>query len=147
MRWSGIAQRSQDLALDRASEREAFGSRLGDLGMIQSHLADSEIDLAASRALIDAAATVLDNGGRGSEETSIAKTFVAEAVNRVVDRAVQIHGALGVSGDLPLALFLREVRPFRIYDGASEVHRMSIAERALRRRQSLRPEPSAPFRK
>ncbi|HJQ43590.1 MAG TPA: acyl-CoA dehydrogenase family protein, partial [Jatrophihabitantaceae bacterium] len=138
MRWSGIAQRSQDLALDRAAEREAFGSRLGDLGMIQQHLADNEIDLAASRALIDAAATVLDSGGRGSEETSIAKTFVAEAVNRVVDRSVQIHGALGVSGDLPLAMFLREVRPFRIYDGASEVHRMSIAKRALRRRQQSR---------
>jgi acyl-CoA dehydrogenase len=135
MRWSGIAQRSQDLALDRAAERQAFGARLGDLGMIQQHLADNEIDLAAGRALIDAAAAVLDRGERGSAETSIAKTFVAEAVNRVVDRAVQIHGALGVSGDLPLALFLREVRPFRIYDGASEVHRMSIAKRALRRRQ------------
>jgi acyl-CoA dehydrogenase len=138
MRWSGIAQRAQDLALDRAAEREAFGARLGDLGMIQQLLADNEIDLAASSALIDAAASVLDAGGRGSEETSIAKTFVAESVNRVVDRAVQIHGALGVSGDLPLALFLREVRPFRIYDGASEVHRMSIAKRALRRRQQSR---------
>ena len=139
MRWSGIAQRSQDLALDRAAEREAFGARRGDLGMTQQLLADSEIDLAASRALIGVAATVLDDGGRGSEETSIAKTFVAEAVNRVVDRSVQIHGALGVSGDLPLALFLREVRPFRIYDGASEVHRMSLAKRALRRRQQSRP--------
>ena len=139
MRWSGIARRSQDLALDRAAEREAFGAKLGDLGMIQQLLADNEIDLAASSALIDSAAAVLDGGGRGAEETSIAKTFVAEAVNRVVDRAVQVHGALGVSGDLPLALFLREVRPFRIYDGASEVHRMSIAKRALRRRQQSHP--------
>jgi acyl-CoA dehydrogenase len=61
---------------------------------------------------------------------------VSEAVNRVVDRAVQLHGALGVSGDLPLAFFLREIRPFRIYDGASEVHRMSIAKQAVRRRSS-----------
>jgi acyl-CoA dehydrogenase len=61
---------------------------------------------------------------------------VSEAVNRVVDRAVQLHGALGVSGYLPLAFFLREIRPFRIYDGASEVHRMSIAKQAVRRRSS-----------
>jgi acyl-CoA dehydrogenase len=136
MRWSGIARRAQDLALMRADTRHAFGSRLADLGMAQQLLADNEIDLAASRALIREAAEVLDGGGRGSQETSIAKTFVAEAVNRVVDRSVQLHGALGVSGDMPLARFLREVRPFRIYDGASEVHRMSIAQRAVRRWQS-----------
>jgi acyl-CoA dehydrogenase len=58
--------------------------------------------------------------------------FVAEAVNRVVDRALQICGALGVSEDLPLSLFYREVRPFRIYDGASEVHRAAIARRYMR---------------
>ncbi|WP_433496617.1 acyl-CoA dehydrogenase family protein [Sphaerimonospora sp. CA-214678] len=134
MRWLGVAQRSQDMALDRAAEREAFGSRLADLGMIQQMLADNEIDLAASRGLIRDAARLLDLGERASAETSIAKTFVAEAVGRIVDRAVQIHGALGISHDLPLSLFLREVRPFRIYDGASEVHRMSIARRAVRRR-------------
>jgi acyl-CoA dehydrogenase len=63
----------------------------------------------------------------------MAKVFVAEAVNRVVDRAVQVCGALGVSDDLPLAVFYREVRPFRIYDGPSEVHRAAIARRLLRR--------------
>jgi acyl-CoA dehydrogenase len=134
MRWSGIARRAQDMALDRAAEREAFGRPLAELGLAQQLLADSEIDLAASRALINDAAQVLDDGGRGAMQTSIAKTFVAEAVNRVVDRSVQLHGALGVSADRPLAQFLREVRPFRIYDGASEVHRMSIATRAVRQR-------------
>jgi acyl-CoA dehydrogenase len=63
----------------------------------------------------------------------MAKVFVAEGVNRVVDRAVQICGALGISEDTPLALFYREVRPFRIYDGPSEVHRASIARRVFRR--------------
>ncbi|WP_435130582.1 acyl-CoA dehydrogenase family protein [Actinacidiphila sp. bgisy144] len=63
----------------------------------------------------------------------MAKTFTAEAVGRVVDRAVQVCGALGISGDLPLAAYLREVRPFPIYDGPSETHRWSIARRALRR--------------
>ncbi|GAA3983841.1 acyl-CoA dehydrogenase [Thermobifida alba] len=138
MRWLGLAQRAQDMALDRAAEREAFGSRLADLGMAQQMLADNEIDLAASRALIAHAAWLMDRGERASAESSIAKTFVAEAVGRIVDRAVQLHGALGVSHDLPLALFLREVRPFRIYDGASEVHRMSIAKRAVRRRTAAR---------
>ncbi|MGX4694830.1 acyl-CoA dehydrogenase family protein [Streptomyces sp. JNUCC 63] len=138
MRWLGLAERSQDMALDRASERDAFGSKLADLGMIQQMLANNEIDLAASRSLITHAAWVLDQGERGSAETSIAKTFVAEAVGQVVDRAVQIHGALGISHDLPLSLYLREVRPFRVYDGASEVHRMSLARRAVRRRSAAR---------
>ena len=134
MRWLGIAARAHDIALDYVAERQVFGSPLGELGMAQAHLADSEIDLAASRALVARAAAALDAGRSGGEETSIAKTFVAEAVNRVVDRAVQLCGSHGISHDRPLALFLREVRPFRIYDGPSEVHRMSLAKRALRRR-------------
>jgi len=136
MRWLGLARRAQDLALDRSVEREAFGHKLAELGMTQQQLADNEIDLAASAQLITHAAWLLDTGHRAGFETSVAKTFVAEAVNRVIDRAVQIHGALGVSDDLPLALFLREVRPSRIYDGGSEVHRMSIAKQAVRRRTS-----------
>ena len=138
MRWLGIARRAHDLALDRAAEREAFGHRLGELGMVQQLLADNEIDLAASRMLIWRAAWLLDTGQQARSETSIAKTFVAEAVGRVVDRAVQICGSLGISDDLPLARFLREVRPFRIYDGPSETHRWSLARRALRRRAAER---------
>jgi acyl-CoA dehydrogenase len=73
---------------------------------------------------------------RGSEirhESSICKVFVAEAVNRIIDRAVQMCGALGVSGDTPLEHFYREARAFRIYDGPSEVHRMVIARNVLKR--------------
>ena len=75
---------------------------------------------------------MLDEGGRGSKETSIAKTFAAEALHRVADRAMQMCGGLGVSTELPVAKIAREVRPFRIYDGPSEVHRWSIAKRAVR---------------
>jgi acyl-CoA dehydrogenase len=132
MRWLGLARRAQDTALDYVGGRTAFGSRLGDLGMAQQLIADNEIDLAASRALIREAAWALDTGGAGRHETSIAKTFVAEAVGRVVDRSVQLCGASGISGDLPLGAYLREVRAFRIYDGPSETHRWSIAKRALR---------------
>ncbi|MFF4260216.1 acyl-CoA dehydrogenase family protein [Streptomyces sp. NPDC001663] len=133
MRWLGLARRAQDIALERAGTREAFGSRLAELGMIQQHLADSEIDIAASRALIRHTAWLLDTGARGAQESSIAKTFVAEAVGRVVDRSLQICGALGISSDIPLSRFLREVRAFRIYDGPSETHRWAIARRAVSR--------------
>ncbi|MEV6902751.1 acyl-CoA dehydrogenase family protein [Amycolatopsis sp. NPDC051372] len=133
MRWLGIARRAQDIAVARAAERELFGSRLGDLGMVQQMIADNEIDIAASRGLILQACWELDRGGHASQETAIAKTFCAEAIWRVVDRAVQICGSLGISGDVLLGRFLREVRPFRIYDGPSETHRWAIARRVLRR--------------
>ncbi|MEW2505819.1 acyl-CoA dehydrogenase family protein [Amycolatopsis sp. NPDC047767] len=133
MRWLGIARRAQDIAVARAAERELFGSRLGDLGMVQQMIADNEIDIAASRGLIRQACWELDRGGPASQETAIAKTFCAEAIWRVVDRAVQICGSLGISGDVLLGRFLREVRPFRIYDGPSETHRWAIARRVLRR--------------
>jgi acyl-CoA dehydrogenase len=133
MRWLGIARHAQEIAVHRAAERELFGSRLGDLGMVQAMIADSEIDIAASRLLIWQACAELDQGRSAAQSSSIAKTFVAEAVGRVVDRSVQICGALGISGDTLLSRYLREVRPFRIYDGSSETHRWAIARRALRR--------------
>lgn len=132
MRWTGAAQRAHEVAVAYASGRSAFGARLADLGMAQQMIADNEIDLAATRALLREACVELDAGGRGSKSTSIAKTFAAEALNRVVDRATQLCGGLGVSRDLPVAKIARELRPFRIYDGPSEVHRWSLAKRAVR---------------
>jgi acyl-CoA dehydrogenase len=132
MRWLGAARRARDLALERAATRSAFGRPLAELGMVQQLLADNEIDIEASRALLWRACWELDQGRPGAQHTSITKTFVSEAVNRVVDRAVQVCGALGISADLPLSRLLREVRPFRIYDGPSETHRWAIARRAVR---------------
>lgn len=134
MRWLGLARRALDIALDRAAGREAFGSRLEELGMVQAMVADSVVDIESSRALIRWCAWILDSGEHGRHETSIAKVHVAEAVNRVVDRAIQMCGGDGVSEDLPLARYLAELRPFRIYDGPSETHRWAIARRASRRR-------------
>jgi acyl-CoA dehydrogenase len=131
MRWLGIARRAQDIAVGHAAGRTLFGSRLADLGMAQQQIADNEIDLEAARALVTRACWELDLGRSGAQITSIAKTFVAEAVWRVVDRSLQLCGALGVSYDVPLARFLREVRPFRIYDGPSETHRWAIARRVV----------------
>jgi acyl-CoA dehydrogenase len=134
MRWLGLARRALDIGLDRAAEREAFGARLEELGMVQALVADSVIDIESSRSLIRHCAWVLDSGDPGRHESSVAKVYVAEAVYRVVDRAIQICGGHGVSGDAPLGRFLNEVRPFRIYDGPSETHRYAIARRASRRR-------------
>jgi len=134
MRWLGIAQRSLEIAVARAKEREAFKKKLAEHQSIQWMIADSEIDLHASRLMVMDAAWRHENGSEIRHESSICKVFVAEAVNRVIDRAVQVCGALGVSSDLPLEHFYREARAFRIYDGPSEVHRMVIARNVLRGR-------------
>jgi acyl-CoA dehydrogenase len=133
-RWLGTARRALDIALDYANEREAFGQRLGELGMVQRMVAESVLDLETSRAMIWRCAWALDNGEPARHESSMAKAHVAEAVNRVVDRSIQICGALGISGDAPLARLMNELRPFRIYDGPTETHLWAIARRTLRAR-------------
>ena len=101
--------------------------------MAQALIADNEIDLAASRALLLEACRHLAEGGRTTEESSRAKVFVSEATGRIVDRAVQLAGGLGTTDELVIGRIYADIRAFRIYDGASEVHRMSIARRVVRR--------------
>ncbi|WP_431235991.1 acyl-CoA dehydrogenase family protein (plasmid) [Mycolicibacterium psychrotolerans] len=132
MRWLGAATRAHTTAAEYVAERQAFGGRLGDLGMVQQMLADNEIDIAATRALLQRACWELDQGSRAAHATSAAKTFGAEAIHRVVDRSMQMCGGLGVTQELPIAKIAREVRPFRIYDGPSEVHRWALAKRTVR---------------
>jgi len=132
MRWMGAAQRSLEIAIGYARERQAFGKKLAEHQAVQWMIADSEIDLHASRMMVMHAAWKHERGDDIRHESSICKVFVAEAINRVIDRAVQICGALGVSTDTPLEHFYREARAFRIYDGPSEVHRMVIARNVLR---------------
>jgi hypothetical protein len=81
---------------------------------------------------LDVACAALDAGSSAAQETSIAKAFGGEAIGRVVDRSMQLCGGLGMSADLPVARIAREVRPFRVYDGPSEVHRFAIAKRAVK---------------
>lgn len=135
MRWLGIAVRSMEIATGYALERSSFGTRLSDHQAVQWMVADSHAEMHAARLMILHAAWKLDKGERVRHEVSMTKVFVSETVNRVVDRALQICGALGVSEDVPLSHFYREVRPFRIYDGPSEVHRSSVARRIFRRAQ------------
>jgi acyl-CoA dehydrogenase len=135
MRWLGAAVRADELGVDYAAARRGFGAAIAELGLAQQLIADNVIDLSATRALLDVACSALDAGSLASQETSIAKAFGAEAIGRVVDRAMQLCGGQGVSADLPVARIAREVRPFRIYDGPSEVHRFAIAKRAVKAAQ------------
>lgn len=133
MRWTGIAQRALEIAAQYANEREAFGSKLSGHQSIQWMLADSEMELHAGRLLMHHAAWLLAQGEQARQETSMAKVFVAETVNRVLDRAIQICGGKGISRDLPLSGWYESARAFRIYDGASEVHRMVVARRVAKK--------------
>ncbi|AFU01289.1 acyl-CoA dehydrogenase family protein [Nocardia brasiliensis] len=138
MNWLGLAVRAHHLAIEHISTRTSFGVPIADHGLAQGMVADNEIDIAAARGIIRTAAETIDAQGPTSSQArhdaSIAKTFVSEAVWRVLDRAVQLHGGLGVCEDYLVARFLVEARAFRIYEGPSEVLRWSIARRALRNR-------------
>jgi acyl-CoA dehydrogenase len=132
MRWLGAARRAQEVAVEHARRRTAFGKPLGEHEGVGFMLADNEMDLHTSRLLIWHTAWLLDEGRRAAHESSMAKVVCSEAIWRVVDRRMQILGGLGITDDTIVARLFREVRPFRIYDGPSEVHRWSIARRVLR---------------
>jgi len=132
MRYIGRAARALDIAQAYVSRRESFGACLADLQQVQAMVADSHIDLHASRLLTADCAASLDAGRSVKHTSSMAKVFVSEAVNRVADRAVQMMGALGISEETPVSMIWRELRAFRIYDGANELHRATLARRILR---------------
>ena len=131
MRFIGLASRAMQVAQEYCARRESFGERLSSHQMVQAMVADAHIDLYAARLMTRDVARRLDCGESIRHESSMAKVFVSEAVNQVADAAVQMTGALGISEDVPLSMILRQLRPFRIYDGASEVHRAAIAKRVF----------------
>jgi acyl-CoA dehydrogenase len=132
MRWVGVSQRALDLTAERMLERKSFGARLADHQMLQAFLADSAIELYAARLMVLHAAWRVDQGLDHRQEIAMVKTFVSEAFGRILDRAVQVYGGAGITHDHPLAQWYADARAARIYDGASEVHRMAIARRLLR---------------
>jgi acyl-CoA dehydrogenase len=131
MRWLGATRRAHDIAADYARRRTAFGRPIGEHEGVGFMLADNEMDLHTCRLVIWHTAWLLDQGERARHESSMAKVICSEAIWRVVDRSMQILGGLGITDDTIVARLFREVRPFRIYDGPSEVHRWSIAQRVL----------------
>ena len=131
MRYIGRARRALETAQAYVVQRDSFGSRLADLQQIQAMVADSHIDLHAARLMTLDCAGRMDEGLSVKQHSAMAKVFVSEAVNRVADRAVQMMGASGLSDDTPVAMVWQEMRPFRIYDGANELHRATLARRLL----------------
>jgi acyl-CoA dehydrogenase len=131
MRWIGVSQRALDLTAQRLHEREAFGRPLADHQALQWFLADSAIELYASRLMVLNAAWKVEQGLPHRQEIAMVKTFVSEAFGRILDRAVQVFGSHGMATDLPIAQWYADARAARIYDGASEVHRMVIARALL----------------
>ena len=127
----GIAQAALELAIDWAKQRETFGSRLSEKQAIQWMLADSEMELRAARLLTWQAAWKADLGQDLKLDASIAKVTATETAGRVVDRCIQIFGGLGVSKEMPLERWYRELRIKRIGEGPSEVHRMVVARNLL----------------
>ena len=132
MRWLGQAQRAFELMCGRATSRWAHGSYLAEKGEIQGMIADSAAEIHAARLMTLDAARALDAGGDARIEVSLIKFWGARMLHNVVDRAIQVHGALGVTADTPLEFMYREARFARLYDGPDEVHRMVVARRLVR---------------
>ena len=131
MRWRGAACRAHECATNYARGRVAFGKTLGSHEGVSFMLADNAMDLHMARLAIWHCAWVLDSGGRGGTESSMAKVMCSEAIWRVVDRSMQVLGGSGVTRDTPVERIFRDVRAFRIYDGPSEVHRFALGRRIV----------------
>lgn len=132
MRWLGACKRANEIATAYACTRQAFGKPLVDHEGVGFMLADNLIDLKQAELMIDWCADVLDTGVLGTNESSMAKVAVSEALFRIADRCVQVMGGTGVSGDTIVEQVFREVRAFRIYDGPTEVHKWSLAKKIKR---------------
>jgi len=135
MRWLGICRRALEMLCDRARSRHLDEDRvLADQQIVRQWIANSAAEIEAARNLVMRTAWEIDQHGFASARTRVGmiKYFVAGVLQRVVDRALQVHGALGMTDDTILAFFYREERAARIYDGADEVHQMSVAKAVLK---------------
>jgi len=132
MRWLGQAQRAFDLMCDRANNRVAFGKELGRHQQIQKFVFDSACEIQSARMLTLHAARKIDQGDEARVEIGLIKVMGAQMLHNVIDRAIQVHGALGVTEDTPLEGMYRRARFARIYDGPDEVHVASTSRRILR---------------
>jgi acyl-CoA dehydrogenase len=134
MRWVGVCRRAFDALCERAVSKSVHGSLLSEKQTIQNWIADSAAAMEAARLLTLAAAWKLDREGAKAARSEIAmiKYFGATVMHDVLDRAIQIHGSLGFSCDMPLEQMYRWARASRLYDGPDEVHRVTVARQILR---------------
>jgi len=129
----GFARRALHETLSRAANRKLFGAPLGDLQMTQAAIAESATEVDAAALLVYRAAWTKDQGAdRVTREAAMAKMYATEAAQRVIDRAVQVHGGLGVTKGVKVEELYREIRALRIYEGATEVQKIVIAREALK---------------
>ena len=131
MRWIAQAETALDMMVDRALNRFSHGSLLAEKQGIQWMIADSAMEVYQSKLMVLHAAYKVDRGEDFKSEVSMAKHFVANTLNRVIDRSIQVHGALGYSTDTPLAHMYQHARWARFADGADEIHQMRIAQRTI----------------
>jgi len=131
MRWIAQAETALDMMVDRSLNRFSHGSLLAEKQGIQWMIADSAMELYQAKLMVLHAAHKIDTGDEFKSEVSMAKHFVANMLNRVIDRSIQVHGALGYSTDTPLAHMYQHARWARFADGADEVHQMRIAQRTI----------------
>ncbi len=132
MRWLGQAETALEMMVDRSTKRFTHGSMLAEKQGIQWMIADSAVELYQAKLMVLHAAYKIDKGEDFRSEVSMAKHFVANMLGRVIDRAIQVHGALGYSTDTPLAHMAQQARWARFADGADEVHQWRIAERTIK---------------
>ena len=128
----GMSVRAMQMMIDWAKERVTFGEKLSDRQAVQWWIADGQTKIHACRLMLDDAARKADAGQDIRTEASMLKIYATEMVQEIVDNAMQAHGALGMTKDLPLHLMYQRARVMRIYEGPSEVHRANIAKRYLR---------------
>jgi acyl-CoA dehydrogenase len=133
MRWLGVAGRAFDMLCERATYRFSHGKVLGEHQTVQNWIADSAAEIQAARLMTLHAAWVMDTQGSAAarRDISLIKFYGARVLHDVIDRALQVHGALGYSTDLPLEAMYRYSRAWRLYDGPDEVHRQSVARQIL----------------
>ncbi|CCW11254.1 acyl-CoA dehydrogenase family protein [Rhodococcus aetherivorans] len=132
MRWLGQAQRAYELMCERANTRYVHGSLLAEKGEVHRYIAESAAQIHAARLMTLDAARAMDSGDDARIRIGLVKFWCARMLHDVVDRAIQVHGALGLTADTPLERMYRQARYARIYDGPDEVHRMSTARKLLR---------------
>lgn len=132
MRWVGQAQRAFDLMCRRLHARSAFGEKLADKQLMQAHVFEAAAAIRGARELTLSAAREIDAGSQAREAIAIAKVVGARMLHDVIDRAIQVYGAAGLTPDTPLSVMYRHAREARIYDGPDEVHIQSVAGRLLK---------------
>jgi acyl-CoA dehydrogenase len=132
MRWLGQMQRAFDLMCSYSLERKTFGEALADKQTIRNWIAESAAEIQACRLMTFQAAQRIDDGDEARVEVSLIKFYAARVLGEVIDRALQVHGGLGMTDDTPLAGMWRMARAGRIYDGPDEVHKMVVSRRILR---------------